>query len=74
MLAVLFISQVCNSQSTPSQKDQIILYDLQRAFAVDSLTTSHPLSQKEEEVNTPSEISEMFNTISYSKVQKSSCA
>uniref|UniRef100_A0A671SFS0 Aminopeptidase n=1 Tax=Sinocyclocheilus anshuiensis TaxID=1608454 RepID=A0A671SFS0_9TELE len=50
-----------------NMKDQTILYDLQRAFAVDSLTSSHPLSQKKEEVNTPSEISEMFNTISYSK-------
>lgn len=57
--------------SVPRQKDQMILYDLQRAFAVDSLTSSHPLSRKEEEVNTPSEISEMFNTISYSKVLKS---
>uniref|UniRef100_A0A673LRJ6 Aminopeptidase n=1 Tax=Sinocyclocheilus rhinocerous TaxID=307959 RepID=A0A673LRJ6_9TELE len=50
-----------------NMKDQTILYDLQRAFAVDSLTSSHPLSRKKEEVNTPSEISEMFSTISYSK-------
>ncbi|TRY82592.1 hypothetical protein DNTS_030590 [Danionella cerebrum] len=56
-----------HAQPTWNIKDQIILYDLQRAFAVDSLTSSHPLSRKEEEVNTPSEISEMFNTISYSK-------
>ncbi|XP_043099183.1 aminopeptidase N [Puntigrus tetrazona] len=55
------------AEPTWNMKDQIILYDLQRAFAVDSLTSSHPLSRKEEEVNTPSEISEMFNTISYSK-------
>ncbi|XP_067308061.1 aminopeptidase N [Pseudorasbora parva] len=56
-----------HAEPTWNIKDQIILYDLQRAFAVDSLTSSHPLSRKEEEVNTPSEISEMFNTISYSK-------
>uniref|UniRef100_A0A8C2CF73 Aminopeptidase n=1 Tax=Cyprinus carpio TaxID=7962 RepID=A0A8C2CF73_CYPCA len=55
------------AEPTWDMKDQTILYDLQRAFAVDSLTSSHPLSRKEEEVNTPSEISEMFNTISYSK-------
>ncbi|XP_073692522.1 aminopeptidase N [Garra rufa] len=55
------------AEPTWNMKDQIILYDLQRAFAVDSLTSSHPLSRKEEEVNTPAEISEMFNTISYSK-------
>lgn len=40
-----------------------------RAFAVDSLASSHPLSCKEEEVNTPTEIIQMFNTISYSKVK-----
>lgn len=41
---------------------------MQKAFAVDALASSHPLSRKEEEVNKPSEISEMFNTISYNKV------
>lgn len=50
------------------QKDDIILYDVQRVFAVDALASSHPLSRREEEVNDPAEISEMFNTISYSKV------
>ncbi|XP_035992371.1 aminopeptidase N-like [Fundulus heteroclitus] len=48
-------------------KDQIILYDVQKVFAMDALASSHPLSRKEEEVNKPAEISEMFNTISYSK-------
>ncbi|XP_038162341.1 aminopeptidase N-like [Cyprinodon tularosa] len=48
-------------------RDQIILYDMQKVFAIDALASSHPLSRKEEEVNEPSEISEMFNTISYSK-------
>ncbi|XP_682987.2 aminopeptidase N [Danio rerio] len=56
-----------HAEPTWNIKDQIILYDMQRAFAVDSLTSSHPLSRKEEEVNTPAEISEMFSTISYSK-------
>lgn len=50
------------------QKDQIILYDVHKVFAVDALASSHPLSRREEEVNDPSQISEMFNTISYSKV------
>lgn len=50
------------------QKDQIILYDMHKVFAVDALASSHPLSRREEEVNDPSQISEMFNTISYSKV------
>ncbi|XP_062868491.1 aminopeptidase N [Trichomycterus rosablanca] len=55
------------AEPTWNIKDQIILYDIYRAFAVDSLASSHPLSCKEEEVNTPAEIAQMFNTISYSK-------
>ncbi|KAM6942597.1 aminopeptidase Ey-like [Xenentodon cancila] len=48
-------------------KDHIILYDMQKVFAVDALASSHPLTRQEDEVNSPAEISEMFNTISYSK-------
>lgn len=48
-------------------KDHIILYDVQKVFAVDALASSHPLSRREEEVNDPAQISEMFNTISYNK-------
>ncbi|KAG7327353.1 hypothetical protein KOW79_008959 [Hemibagrus wyckioides] len=55
------------AEPTWSIKDQFILYDIYHAFAVDSLVSSHPLSRKEEEVNTPSEITQMFDTISYSK-------
>ncbi|XP_013871009.1 aminopeptidase N isoform X2 [Austrofundulus limnaeus] len=55
------------AEPTWNMKDYILLYDMQRAFAVDALASSHPLSRKEEEVNEPSEINEMFNTISYSK-------
>ncbi|XP_040925994.1 aminopeptidase N isoform X2 [Betta splendens] len=47
--------------------DRFILYEVQKVFAVDALASSHPLSCREEEVNTPAEISEMFSTISYSK-------
>lgn len=50
------------------QKDQIVLYEVHKVFAVDALASSHPLSRREEEINNPAEISEMFNTISYSKV------
>uniref|UniRef100_A0A3B5LZR7 Aminopeptidase n=1 Tax=Xiphophorus couchianus TaxID=32473 RepID=A0A3B5LZR7_9TELE len=48
-------------------KDYIILYDVQKVFAIDALASSHPLSCKEEEVNMPAQISEMFNAISYNK-------
>lgn len=50
------------------QKDQIILHEVHKVFAMDSLASSHPLSRGEEEVNTPAQISGMFNSISYSKV------
>ncbi|XP_028257939.1 aminopeptidase N-like [Parambassis ranga] len=55
------------AEPTWSIKDQIILYDMQKVFAVDALASSHPLSRHEDEVNSPAQISEMFNTISYSK-------
>ncbi|XP_043934235.1 aminopeptidase N [Protopterus annectens] len=47
--------------------DLIVQYDVYRAMGVDALTSSHPLSSKEEDVNTPSEISELFDAIAYSK-------
>ncbi|XP_039979935.1 aminopeptidase N-like [Xiphias gladius] len=50
-----------------NMKDMIILYDVHKVFAVDALASSRPLSCREEEVNEPAQISEMFNTISYSK-------
>uniref|UniRef100_A0A4W6G5D0 Aminopeptidase n=1 Tax=Lates calcarifer TaxID=8187 RepID=A0A4W6G5D0_LATCA len=55
------------AEPTWDMKDQIILYDMYKAFAVDALASSHPLSCREEEVNDPAQISEMFNTISYNK-------
>ncbi|XP_049573010.1 aminopeptidase N [Syngnathus scovelli] len=48
-------------------KDQMVLDDVMRVFGLDALATSHPLSWKEDEVNTPAQISGIFNTISYSK-------
>nr|XP_033483089.1 aminopeptidase N-like isoform X2 [Epinephelus lanceolatus] len=56
-----------HAEPTWSMKDEIVLSDVHKVFAVDALATSHPLSRREEEVNTPAQISEMFNTISYSK-------
>ncbi|KAM9366568.1 aminopeptidase N-like [Symphorus nematophorus] len=56
-----------HAEPTWNIKDQIILYDLHKVFGVDALVSSHPLSRREEEVNDPAQISEMFNTISYSK-------
>ncbi len=51
-----------------SQKDLIILKDVHRVFAVDALASSHPLSSKEEDIIKPEQITEQFDTVSYSKV------
>lgn len=50
------------------QKDIIVQNELYRVMAVDALASSHPLSTPAEEINTPAQISEMFDSISYSKV------
>uniref|UniRef100_A0A8C6UH67 Aminopeptidase n=1 Tax=Neogobius melanostomus TaxID=47308 RepID=A0A8C6UH67_9GOBI len=47
--------------------DLIVLNDVHRVFAVDALTSSHPLSSKEEDIQRPEQISELFDAISYSK-------
>lgn len=67
-MAMLVGKGVLTHLSAGLQKDQFILYDVHKVFAVDALASSHPLSRPEEEVNDPAQISEMFNTISYSKV------
>ncbi|XP_069481326.1 aminopeptidase Ey-like [Ambystoma mexicanum] len=48
-------------------KDLIVLNDVYKVMEVDALASSHPLSSREEEVNTPAEIGELFDSISYSK-------
>uniref|UniRef100_A0A8C6PS23 Aminopeptidase n=1 Tax=Nothobranchius furzeri TaxID=105023 RepID=A0A8C6PS23_NOTFU len=48
-------------------KDLIVLNDIHRVFAVDALTSSHPLSSNEEDIQKPAQISELFDAISYSK-------
>ncbi|XP_036963792.1 aminopeptidase N-like [Acanthopagrus latus] len=48
-------------------KDLIVLSDVHRVFAIDALVSSHPLSSKEEDIQKPAQISELFDAISYSK-------
>ncbi|KAM5171354.1 aminopeptidase N-like [Mantella aurantiaca] len=55
------------AEPTWNIKNLIVLYDLHRVMAVDALVSSHPLTSKEDEVNSPSEISELFDSIAYSK-------
>ncbi|XP_017572753.1 aminopeptidase Ey [Pygocentrus nattereri] len=55
------------AEPTWNLKDLIILDNLHKAFAVDALASSRPLSSKEEDITRPEQISEVFDTISYSK-------
>ncbi|XP_069840529.1 aminopeptidase N-like [Dendropsophus ebraccatus] len=55
------------AEPTWNIKDLVVLNDVHRVMAVDALASSHPLTSKEEEVNTPSEISALFDSITYSK-------
>ncbi|NWX02625.1 AMPN Aminopeptidase, partial [Caloenas nicobarica] len=48
-------------------KDLMVLNEVYTVMETDALTTSHPLSFQEDEINTPAEISEVFDTIAYSK-------
>ncbi|KAF1467229.1 Aminopeptidase Ey, partial [Spheniscus demersus] len=48
-------------------KDLMVLNEVYKVMATDALTTSHPLSFHEDEINTPAQISEVFDSISYSK-------
>ncbi|XP_050759431.1 aminopeptidase N [Gymnogyps californianus] len=48
-------------------KDLMVLNEVYAVMATDALTTSHPLSFPEDEINTPAQISEVFDSIAYSK-------
>uniref|UniRef100_A0A671MFP1 Aminopeptidase n=1 Tax=Sinocyclocheilus anshuiensis TaxID=1608454 RepID=A0A671MFP1_9TELE len=49
-------------------RDLIVLRETQTAFQVDSLNSSHPLSLQENDIQTFSEITELFDDITYSKI------
>ncbi|NXW64321.1 AMPN Aminopeptidase, partial [Eurystomus gularis] len=48
-------------------KDLMVLNELYTVMETDALTTSHPLTFREDEINTPAQISEVFDSIAYSK-------
>ncbi|XP_054243768.1 aminopeptidase N [Indicator indicator] len=56
-----------SAESSWRIKDLMVLNELYAAMATDALTTSRPLSFREEEINTPAQISEVFDSITYSK-------
>lgn len=51
------------------QKDVHILNNLHSAFEADALASSRPLSRSQGEVQTPSQIMQMFDIITYCKVE-----
>ncbi|XP_071508532.1 aminopeptidase N-like [Diadema antillarum] len=51
-------------EPTWDMREQFVVEDLQRVFDLDSLNTSHPVRVP---VNSPAEINEIFDSISYSK-------
>uniref|UniRef100_A0A8C1GCC5 Aminopeptidase n=1 Tax=Cyprinus carpio TaxID=7962 RepID=A0A8C1GCC5_CYPCA len=55
------------AEPTWNIKDLMVLQQVQRAFEVDALVSSHPLSSQEDEVITPDQIDQLFDTITYSK-------
>lgn len=55
------------AEPTWNLKDLIVQNELYRVMAVDALASSHPLSSPANEVNTPAQISELFDSITYSK-------
>uniref|UniRef100_A0A670KE08 Aminopeptidase n=1 Tax=Podarcis muralis TaxID=64176 RepID=A0A670KE08_PODMU len=49
-------------------KDLMVSSEMYRVMAIDALASSHPLSFPEAEINTPAQISEVFDAIAYSKL------
>ncbi|XP_075570285.1 LOW QUALITY PROTEIN: aminopeptidase N [Pelecanus crispus] len=56
-----------SAEPTWDIKDLMVLNEMYPVMATDALTSSHPLSFREDEINTPAQISEVFDSISYSK-------
>ncbi|XP_041320991.1 aminopeptidase N isoform X1 [Pyrgilauda ruficollis] len=56
-----------SAEPTWNIKDLMVLNELHAVMATDALASSHPLSFREDEINTPAQISEVFDTIAYSK-------
>ncbi|NXA57608.1 AMPN Aminopeptidase, partial [Nothocercus julius] len=48
-------------------KDLMVLNEVYTVMGTDALASSHPLSFSEDEINTPAQISEVFDSIAYSK-------
>ncbi|KAM6950436.1 aminopeptidase Ey-like [Lycodopsis pacificus] len=56
-----------DAEPTWNMKDLIVLNQIVGVMSVDALASSHPLSSKEEDILNPEHISELFDSITYSK-------
>uniref|UniRef100_UPI0037E80433 aminopeptidase Ey-like n=1 Tax=Semicossyphus pulcher TaxID=241346 RepID=UPI0037E80433 len=55
------------AEPTWNMKDLIVLNEIIGVMGVDALASSHPLSSKEEDIQKPEDISQLFDSITYSK-------
>ncbi|XP_036909514.1 aminopeptidase N [Sturnira hondurensis] len=55
------------AEPTWNLKDLIVQNEVYSVMAIDALASSHPLTTPAEEVTTPAQINELFDTITYSK-------
>ncbi|XP_054628016.1 aminopeptidase Ey-like [Dunckerocampus dactyliophorus] len=64
-----YVSYLGAHYAEPSwnMKDLIVLNEIIGVMGVDALASSHPLSSKEEDVQTPAQINQLFDSITYSK-------
>ncbi len=51
------------------QKDLIVLNEIIGVMGVDALASSRPLTSNEEDIQTPADIGQLFDSITYNKVQ-----
>ncbi|KAL0978005.1 hypothetical protein UPYG_G00164630 [Umbra pygmaea] len=56
-----------SAEPTWNFPDLIVLKEVYKVMSVDSLASSHPLSTREEDILEPAQISELFDSITYSK-------
>nr|XP_057934796.1 aminopeptidase N-like isoform X2 [Doryrhamphus excisus] len=64
-----YVSYLGAHYAEPSwnMKDLIVLNEIISVMNVDALASSHPLSSKEEDIQTPAQINQLFDSITYSK-------
>ncbi|KAM9817545.1 aminopeptidase Ey-like [Neosynchiropus ocellatus] len=56
-----------HAEPTWNMRDLIVMNEIIGVMSVDALATSHPLSSEEAEIQTPAQINELFDSITYSK-------